>query len=112
MSVCDVCESGRSREGHLTRAKNVSLSSSLDLNVTYSSSLTQLAMVPAATTVSCFKGRRGRIRSKSRLTCGGLVMTNERDSRVAVVHGCFPEGGDSILSALFWEPLPAKLQDN
>ena len=31
---------------------------------------------------------------------------------VAVVHGCFPEGGDSILSALSWEPLPAKLQDN
>ena len=24
-------------------------------------------------------------------------MINERDSRVAVVHGCFPEGGDSIL---------------
>ena len=24
-------------------------------------------------------------------------MANERDSRVAVVHGCFPEGGDSIL---------------
>ena len=27
-------------------------------------------------------------------------MANERDSRVAVVHGCFTEGGDSILSAL------------
>ena len=26
-------------------------------------------------------------------------MANERHSRVAVVHGCFPEGGDSILSA-------------
>ena len=52
------------------------------------------------------------IRSKSRLTCGGLVMANERDSRVAVVHGCFTEGGDSILSAFTWEPLPAKLQDN
>ena len=26
-------------------------------------------------------------------------MANERDSRVAVVHGCFTEGGDSILSA-------------
>ena len=24
-------------------------------------------------------------------------MANERDSRVTVVHGCFPEGGDSIL---------------
>ena len=40
-------------------------------------------------------------------------MANERDSRViAVVHGCFTEGGDSILSAFNWEPLPAKLQDN
>ena len=39
-------------------------------------------------------------------------MANERDSRVAAVHGCFPEGGDSILSAFSWELLPAKLQDN
>ena len=39
-------------------------------------------------------------------------MANERDSRVAVVHGCFTEGGDSILSAFILEPLPAKLQDN
>ena len=39
-------------------------------------------------------------------------MANKRDSRVAVVHGCFTEGGDSILSAFTWEPLPAKLQDN
>ena len=39
-------------------------------------------------------------------------MANERDSRVAVVHSCFTEGGDSILSAFTWEPLPAKLQDN
>ena len=39
-------------------------------------------------------------------------MANERDSRVTVVHGCFPEGGDSILSAFIWESLPAKLQDN
>ena len=37
-------------------------------------------------------------------------MVKERSSRVAVVHGCFPEGGDSILSAFSWEPLPAKLQ--
>ena len=36
-------------------------------------------------------------------------MANERDSRVAVVHACFPEGCDYILSAFFWEPLPAKL---
>ena len=40
------------------------------------------------------------------------MMANKRDSRVAVVHGCFSEGGDSILSAFSWEPLPAKLQDN
>ena len=33
------------------------------------------------------------------------MTANERDSRVAVVHGCFPEGGDSILSAFSWEPL-------
>ena len=33
------------------------------------------------------------------------MMANERGSRVAVVHGCFPEGGDSILSAFSWEPL-------
>ena len=39
-------------------------------------------------------------------------MANERDSGVAVVHGCFPGSGDSILSAFSWEPLPAKLQDN
>ena len=39
-------------------------------------------------------------------------MTNKRDSRVTVVHGCFPEGGDSIVSAFSLEPLQAKLQDN
>ena len=46
-------------------------------------------------------------RSKSRLTCGGLVMANERDLRVAV-----PEGSDYIVSAFSWEPLQGKLQDN
>ena len=40
------------------------------------------------------------------------MTANERDSRVAVVHGCFQEGGDSILNAFSWEPLRAKLQDN
>ena len=39
-------------------------------------------------------------------------MANERDSRVTVVHECFPERGDSILSAFSWESLPVKLQDN
>ena len=28
-------------------------------------------------------------------------MANERDSRVTVVHECFPEGGDSILLGVF-----------
>ena len=37
---------------------------------------------------------------------------NGKRARVAVVIGCFPEGGDSIVSAFSWEPLPAKLQDN
>ena len=64
------------------------------------------------TKVSRLKARQAGIRSKSRLTSGGLVTANERDSRVAVVHGCLPEGGDSILSAFSWEPLRAKLQDN
>ena len=51
-----VSESGSSREAeHSTRANNFSFSSSLDLDVTCSSSLTQLAMVLAATKVSRFK---------------------------------------------------------
>ena len=61
---------------------------------------------------SRLKVRRGRIRSKSRLTSGGLVTANKQDSIVAVVHECFSEGGDSILSAFSWEHLRAKLQDN
>ena len=32
-------------------------------------------------------------------------MANEPDVRVAVVHGCSSEGGDSILSALSLEAL-------
>ena len=39
------------------------------------------------------------------------MIANELDLRV-VVHGCFSEGGDSILSVFSWEPLRAKLQDN
>ena len=39
-------------------------------------------------------------------------MANERDPRFTVVHGCFSEGGDSILSAFSWEALRVKLQDN
>ena len=40
------------------------------------------------------------------------MTANEQVPRVAVIHGCYSEGGDSILSAFSWEPLPAKLQDN
>ena len=39
------------------------------------------------------------------------MTANERDLRVAVVHGCLSEGDDSILSTS-WEALRAKLQDN
>ena len=35
----------------------------------------------------------------------GLVTGNERDSGVAVVHGCFSDGGDSILRVFSSEPL-------
>ena len=40
------------------------------------------------------------------------MTVNELDSRVAVVHGCFSGGGDSILSVFSWEFLRTKLQDN
>ena len=40
------------------------------------------------------------------------MTANERYSIVAVIHGCFSEEGDSILSYFSWEPLRAKLQDN
>ena len=40
------------------------------------------------------------------------MTANERDSIVAILHGCFSEEGNSILSAFSWEPLRAKLQDN
>ena len=55
-----VHESGRSREGHSTRANNFSFSSSLDLDVTCSSLLTQLAMALAATKVRRFKSAVGQ----------------------------------------------------
>ena len=42
----------------------------------------------------------------------GLVTGNKRDLGVEVVHGCFSEGGDSILSVFPSEPLRGKLQDN
>ena len=35
----------------------------------------------------------------------GLVTVNERDSGDEVVHGCFPEAGDSILSIFFFGAL-------
>ena len=40
------------------------------------------------------------------------MTVNELDSRVAVVHRCFSEKDDSILSVFSWEPLRVKLQDN
>ena len=40
------------------------------------------------------------------------MTVKELDSIVAVVHRCFSERGDSIVSIFFWEPLRAKLQDN
>ena len=81
-------------------------------DVTWGSPLTQLAMVLAETKVNSFERTAGQNYIKIRLTCGGLVTAYERDSRVAVVHGCFSEGDDSILSAFSWEPLRTKLQDN
>ena len=38
------------------------------------------------------------------------MTVNELESRVAIVHRCFSERGDSILSVFSWEPLRAKLQ--
>ena len=38
-----------------------------------------------------------------------MVMANELDLRVAVVHGCFSERGDSILNVFSWEPLRTNL---
>ena len=57
-------------------------------------------LTPLATTiVSRLKRAVGQnYRSKNRLTCGSLVTANEHDSRVTVLHGCFSEGGNSILS--------------
>ena len=40
------------------------------------------------------------------------MTAKEQDPRVTVVHGCFSEGSDFILSAVSWEPLQTKLQDN
>ena len=40
------------------------------------------------------------------------MTAKEQEVRVDVVHGCFSEGRDSILSALSLEALRAKLQDN
>ena len=42
--------------------------------------------------------------------CGGLLTANERDSGVKVVHECFSEEGDSILSVFSSESLLAKLK--
>ena len=37
-------------------------------------------------------------------------MQEEQDSGVDIVHGQFTEGGDSILSVFFCEPLRTKLE--
>ena len=43
-----------------------------------------------------------KIRSKSRLICGSPAKL---DSGVDAMHGCFTEGGDSILGVFSWELL-------
>ena len=35
----------------------------------------------------------------------------EQDSKFTVVHGCFTEGGDSIVGTFFCQPFRTKLQD-
>ena len=40
------------------------------------------------------------------------MTAKERVSRIADVHGCFSERGDSILRVFSREPLRAKLQEN
>ena len=40
------------------------------------------------------------------------MTANEQVLKIAVVHGSFSEGVDSILSAFSWEALRAKLQVN
>ena len=99
---------------HSTRAKQFSLSSSLDLDVTRSSPLTHADGNGTSRKLkyAALKAQRAGIIWKSRLKCGGPMTANERDPRVSVVHRCHSEGGDSILSAFSWEALRAKLQDN
>ena len=53
---------------------------------------------------------QNKIRLKSRLTYGSLVMAKQLDLGVDVMHGCFTERGDSILGVFSWELLRAKLQ--
>ena len=42
--------------------------------------------------------------------CGIPVMAKELDLGADVMHGCFTEGGDSILGIFSWELLRVKLQ--
>ena len=106
MRAC-VRMSRRWSEAIRSEAKKCFFLASVDLDVITDSPLTRLAIAPAVTKVSCFnRGRRGRTRLKCTLTQGG-----QRFSGVNVVWGCFPGGGDSILSVLSWEPLWANLQD-
>ena len=107
-------ESGRSREAIQSELKVFFLfNAGLGRYTRYSDSpFTKAAIVLATNSKPLEKGGGAEFKSKSRLKWGGLVTANERDSRFAVVHGCFSEGGDSILSTFSWEALRVKLQDN
>ena len=41
--------------------------------------------------------------------CGGQETAKELESEIEIVHGCFMEGGDSILSVFDGELLRVKL---
>ena len=43
--------------------------------------------------------------------CGSQETAKEFDSGIEMVHGCFTEGGDSILSVFGGELLRVKLQN-
>ena len=93
----------REWEGHGKRKKNLGL---LELDTKRWSILTQPVRALAMALTKCFTRAAGKIRSKSRLTFGGLETLKEHDSEIDVVQGRFTEGGDSILGAFFFcEPL-------
>ena len=77
-------------------------------DVTTDSPLTRLAMGQAITKVSCFQKDGGML---TLTYYSGVVNAKERHSGVAVVHRCFPDGGNSILNISSWEPSWVRLQD-